>query len=55
MTELLELEPRETATEDLDVDAAFSGLVDASRDHTQCPHCCDDDVSQWFFATRIPW
>jgi hypothetical protein len=55
MTELLELEPRETATEDLDVETAFSGAADASRDHTQCLHCCGDDVSQWFFATSIPW
>lgn len=55
MTELLELEPRETATEDLDVDSAFTGVPDASRDHTRCPHCRPDDTAQWFFATSIPW
>ena len=55
MTELLELEPRETDNGDLDVDTAFNGIVDASRDHTQCGRCRGDDVSQWFLAVGIPW
>jgi hypothetical protein len=55
MNELLELEPRDTDNAELDVDTVFSGIVDASRDHSQCFHCCGDDVSQWFFATSIPW
>ncbi|GAA1996726.1 hypothetical protein [Catenulispora subtropica] len=54
MTELLELEPRETATEDLDVDTAFSNVVDASRDHTQCFHCSGDDAGEWFLAADVP-
>jgi hypothetical protein len=55
MTELLELEPRETAAEDPDVDTAFRGIVDAARDHAQCPHCCGDDVGFWFSANSITW
>ena len=56
MTELLELEPRETTDEDLDVDTAFSGIVDASRDHSQCFHCCaPGDYSSIWFATSIPY
>ncbi|NUR26597.1 MAG: hypothetical protein HOV83_12255 [Catenulispora sp.] len=55
MTELLELEPRETALEDLDAETLFSDVVDAGRDHTQCFHCCGEDVSQWYFAVGIPW
>jgi hypothetical protein len=55
MNELLDLEPRETDADELDVDTAFSGIAEASRDHSQCLHCCGDDVSHWFFATSIPW
>ena len=55
MTELLELEPRETAAEDSDVDTAFRAVVDAGGDSTQCFHCCGDEVSQWYFATGTPW
>ncbi|NUR60374.1 MAG: hypothetical protein HOV87_17200 [Catenulispora sp.] len=54
MTELLELEPRETATAQEEVDAAFSGEVDAVLDHTQCFRC-GDDLSQSFFASGLPW
>lgn len=53
MTELLELEPRETALEDLDAETLFHDV--AERDHTQCFHCCGEDVSQWFFAGGALW
>lgn len=55
MNELLELEPRQTDADELDVDTAFSGITDAARDHHECLHCCGDDVSHWFFATSIRW
>ena len=55
MNELLDLEPRETDADELDVDTAFSGIADASRDRSQCPHCCGDDVGHRSFAAGVPW
>jgi len=54
MNELLDLEPRETDADELDVDTAFSRITDAAREAGRSPQACADDVSHWFPATHGP-
>ena len=55
MNELLELEPRETDADELDVDTAFSGIADARREPGRCPRCRGDDAGDRFLAPGMPW
>lgn len=55
MNELLDLEPRETDADELDVDTVFARIADPAAERGPCPNCCDAETGDWLSATGAPW